>query len=145
MEVCHTSLSMRIKFRTNILVQGIVAPIENYTATTSTRPRDLCNRFCNQLGLPYSVTSVSSDLADKMSTVGALAGRSPLSTAAACIYMASFLLGHGKTAKEISLVAGVSDGTIRTAYKFLYLEKDKLIDPEWIRDGKGAMTNLPVS
>ena len=80
-----------------------------------------------------------------MSNVGALAGRSPLSVAAACIYMASYLTKQGKTAKEISAVAGVSDGTIRTAYKFLYLEREKLVRPEWLQNGKGDMKNLPVS
>jgi transcription initiation factor TFIIB len=79
-----------------------------------------------------------------MSTVGDLAGRSPLSVAAACIYMASYLLGKPKTPKEISVVAGVSDGTIRTAYKFLYQERERLIEKEWIADGKGNMDNLPV-
>ncbi len=90
-------------------------------------------------------TLVSQELADRMTSVGALAGRSPLSAAAACIYMASYLLKQPKTAKEISAVAGVSDGTIRTAYKFLYAEKDMLIDPEWIKDGKGDMKLLPPS
>ncbi len=80
-----------------------------------------------------------------MSSVGALAGRSPLSAAAACIYMTSALMKQPKSAKEISAVAGVSDGTIRTAYKFLYAEREKLIDPEWIKDGKGDMKLLPAS
>jgi transcription initiation factor TFIIB len=57
--------------------------------------------------------------------------------------MASHLLGKPKTPKEISAVAGVSDGTIRTAYKYLYNEREKLIDPEWIKDGKGDINNLP--
>ncbi len=78
-----------------------------------------------------------------MSSVGDLAGRSPLSIAAACIYMASHLLGKGKTPKEISGIAGVSDGTIRTAYKYLYQERERLIEPGWIADGKGDMNNLP--
>ena len=43
------------------------------------------------------------------------------------------------------MVAGVSDGTIRTAYKFLYQDREKLIESEWIADGKGKMDNLPVS
>ena len=84
---------------------------------------------------------VSQELATKMSVVGSLAGRSPLSAAAACIYMASHLMGQGKTPKEISVVAGVSDGTIRTSYKLLYVEKDKLIDPEW----KGDVSKLPAT
>ena len=86
---------------------------------------------------------VSQQLADKMSTVGALAGRSPLSAAAACIYFASHLMGYPRTAKEISLVAGVSDGTIRTSYKLLEVEKDKLIDPAWLKVEKADINNLP--
>ena len=78
-----------------------------------------------------------------MSSIGALAGRSPLSAAAACIYFASHLMKEPKTAKEISLVAGVSDGTIRTAYKLLEAEKDMLVNPDWLKDGKGDMGLLP--
>lgn len=77
--------------------------------------------------------------------MGDLAGRSPLSIVAASIYMASFLMGHGKSAKEISGVAHVSDGTIRGAYKQLYAERERLIDPAWIKDGKGDMSKLPIS
>lgn len=104
----------------------------------------LCSRYCSQLGLKPQFVKVSEGLAKKMSTVGDLAGRSPLSVAAACIYMASYLLGKPKTPKEISAVAGVSDGTIRTAYKYLYQERDRLVEKEWIADGKGSMDNLPI-
>lgn len=118
---------------------------EKYQTTTSTNAKDLCTRYCSQLGLRgQQFVKVSQGLADKVVTVGELAGRSPLSVAAACIYMASYLLGKPKTPKEISVVAGVSDGTIRTAYKFLYQDREKLIEPSWIADGKGSMDNLPV-
>ena len=118
---------------------------DQYKTTTSTNAKDLCLRYCSQLGLKnQQFVKVSQGLADKMSTVGDLAGRSPLSVAAACIYMASYLLGKPKSPKEISGVAGVSDGTIRTAYKYLYQERERLIEPEWIADGKGNMENLPV-
>lgn len=114
--------------------------------TTSTSASDLCLRYCSQLGIGSpQFTKVAQGLAEKVGTVGDLAGRSPLSVAAACIYMASHLLGKGKTPKQISEVAGVSDGTIRTAYKFLYQERDRLIEPEWIANGKGDMKNLPPS
>ena len=124
---------------------GTVDQSDNYTATTSTKPSDLCNRFCNLLDLPFQVTSVSSALSDRVTSEGNLAGRSPLSIVAACIYMASYLMGHPKSAKEISQVAHVSDGTIRGAYKQLYAERESLVDKEWIRDGKGALKNLPAS
>jgi transcription initiation factor TFIIB len=77
--------------------------------------------------------------------MGDLAGRSPLSIVAASIYMASWLMGHGKSAKEISVIAHVSDGTIRGAYKQLYAERERLVDPAWIKDGKGDMKQLPSS
>ncbi|KKA19301.1 Transcription initiation protein, partial [Rasamsonia emersonii CBS 393.64] len=128
-----------------LICKGVPDPNETYTATTSTKPSDLCSRFCNLLDLPYQVTNVSMALSDRVTTMGDLAGRSPLSIVAACIYMASYLMGHGKTAKEISQVAHVSDGTIRGAYKQLYAERERLIDPNWIKDGKGDMANLPAS
>ncbi|KAL4873462.1 hypothetical protein BDV12DRAFT_78539 [Aspergillus spectabilis] len=133
--------------RVNAVVSngGVPDPNDTYTATTSTKPSDLCNRFCNLLDLPYQVTSVSSALSDKVTTEGNLAGRSPLSIVAACIYMASYLMGHPKSAKEISSVAHVSDGTIRGAYKQLYAERESLVDKEWIKEGKGALKNLPPS
>jgi len=130
----------------NLSTGGHVPTSEDYKLTTSTSAHDLCLRYTSQLGLKdQKFVKVSQGLADKMSTVGDLAGRSPLSVAAACIYMASYLLGKPKSAKEISQVAGVSDGTIRTAYKYLYQERERLIEPEWIADGKGKMENLPVS
>ncbi|KAA8567425.1 hypothetical protein EYC84_010442 [Monilinia fructicola] len=125
---------------------GALAAPDGYQTTTSTNAKDLCTRYCSQLGLKsQQFVKISQGLAEKVSTVGDLAGRSPLSVAAACIYMASALLGKPKSAKEISQVAGVSDGTIRTAYKYLYADREKLIEPEWIADGKGKMDNLPVS
>lgn len=124
---------------------GVASGPDEYQTTTSTNASDLCLRYCNQLGLKNQYVRVAQGLAEKMSTVGDLAGRSPLSVAAACIYMASSLLGNPKSAKEISQVAGVSDGTIRTAYKYLYQERERLIEPEWIAGGKGKMENLPTS
>ena len=111
----------------------------------STRAQQLCVRFCSHLHLTPFCQSVAEDLAEKMGSVGALAGRSPLSVAAACIYMASYLTNQPKSAKEISLVAGVSDGTIRNAYKFLYAERDNIIREEWLKNGKGDMKRLPPS
>ncbi|KAH0542692.1 hypothetical protein FGG08_002925 [Glutinoglossum americanum] len=131
----------------NAVIQsgGVVSGENNYTNTMSTNPKELCVRFCSHLGLTAVCTMVSQGVAEKMTAIGALAGRSPLSAAAACIYLTSYLMKQGKTAKEISAVAGVSDGTIRTAYKILYEHREKLVDPEWIKDGKGDMKLLPPS
>jgi transcription initiation factor TFIIB len=131
----------------SVSLKGLGQPGDpTYKATTSTNAVDLCIRYCSSLGLKgQQFVKVSQGLADKMSSVGDLAGRSPLSVAAACIYMASYLLGKPKSPKEISAVAGVSDGTIRTAYKYLYQERERLIEPSWIENGKGNMENLPAA
>lgn len=87
---------------------------------------------------------MSQDFATRMDGIGSLAGRSPLSVAGACIYMASHLVGKGKSAKDISAVAGVSDGTIRSAYKMIYPEREKVIDSKWLKETAGNMKSLPT-
>lgn len=131
---------------------GILASDQSeYKSTQSTRPEVIIARFCNMLGLNFRCQSIAEALARKIPDIPALAGRSPLSTAAACIYFASHLLGFGKSTKQISDVAAVSDATIKHAYKFLLQEKDNLIQPEWLGPqagtpkSHGAVSNLPSS
>lgn len=85
----------------------------------------------------------SKSIADNMVIKGVLAGRSPLSAAAACIYMASHLMGNPKSPKDIATVAGVSDGTIRTSYRLLWAKREDLIDEDWLKEGKGDLKRLP--
>lgn len=132
--------------RTNAIVDGggIANPNTIYKSSTATKPKELCSRFCNNLGLGFKVISMSQKLAEKI-TEGAvtnLSGRSPLSIVSACIYFASHLAGQGKSAKEISKVAKVSDGTIRTAYKLMLPDKDTLVEKDWLEKG-ASMDNLP--
>jgi transcription initiation factor TFIIB len=119
----------------------------NVVNTTSTSAEDLCARYCSQLGFlnAQKIENISKKLAEKTQGVSELAGRSPLSVAAACIYMASHLMGEARNSKDIASVAGVSDGTIKTAYRFLYNARDKLVEKEWIADGKGSMDSLPAN
>ncbi|KAI3318457.1 cyclin-like protein [Xylariaceae sp. AK1471] len=115
-------------------------------ATSSTNATELCARYCG--GLRFSnnhlMARISSELCEKGSSVKDLAGRSPLSVAAACIYMVSHLMGEGKSSKQIAAVAGVSDGTIKTAYRFLYQARETLIEKEWLDKG-GRLDRLPVN
>ncbi|KAI4277833.1 MAG: hypothetical protein LQ337_001469 [Flavoplaca oasis] len=124
---------------------GIVDPNgSGFNASVeSTTPKDLCLRFCSQLNLSQKCTTLSQDIAIRAETTGDLAGRSPISTAAACIYMASHLAGEGKSAKDVSIVAGVSDGTIRNAFKLMLPNKERLVKPEWIADGRVDFKRLP--
>ena len=110
--------------------QGVVVQNEQYKGSASADPGDLCTRFCNMLGMNNYTVAAAIKLAAKMKSNGALAGRSPLSAAAACIYMAGHLMGEPKSAKDIQAVAKVSDSTIRQSYKLLYQVKDDLLDAD---------------
>jgi transcription initiation factor TFIIB len=118
----------------------------SYETTSSTGAEELCGRYCSQLNFrnPHQMEKYSRLLASKSSTVKDLAGRSPLSVAAACIYMICHLLEDPRPSRDIATAAGVSDGTIKTAYKFLYQAKDELIAKSWIKpEGPGNLAKLP--
>jgi len=89
---------------------------------------DLMARFCSNLGLNMEVQKAAVDLTKKAKEIGTLAGKSPVSIAAACIYMASTLYSHTRSTRDISVVCGVSEVTIKNAYKHLYNERARLID-----------------
>ncbi len=112
-----------------------------YVPTKSTSAAELMVRFCNRLALPPTIQVAAEELARRAQAQGTLAGRSPISIAASGIYLISHLMGKPKTPKEISDVAGVSDSTIRTAYKFLWISRDTLVDEKWYK-GKGELASL---
>lgn len=118
-----------------------------YQAKGSTTAVDLCARYCSNLNFrnPVGVESVARPLAKKAVQVSDLAGRSPLSVAAACIYMASHLVGEPRNSKEIAAVTGVSDGTVKTAYRFLYAARDDILTEEVFPDGVPNAGKLPVT
>lgn len=114
-----------------------------YRVTETTKPYELIHRYCSALKIDQRCTSVSAALAARIAELGSVTGRSPISGAAACIYMVSHLLGTPRTMKEISEVAGVSTPTIRIAYKHLYNDREKLIYPKWLEEVKGDVKKLP--
>ncbi|KAG8166375.1 hypothetical protein KVR01_002064 [Diaporthe batatas] len=124
-----------------------VSTVNNFETRPSTNAEDLVRRYVSQLGVrnQSEVESVGMLIAKKTGQVSTLAGRSPLSVAAACIFMATHYLGEAKTSKDIAVVAGVSDGTIKTAYKYLYAEKESLLDAEALQKsrGRGKIERLP--
>lgn len=99
-----------------------------FTSTNIMEPEDLMTRFCSNLRLPMHVQKTGVDLVRTAKTLGTLGGKSPISIAAACIYLVSYLCQHARSTKDIANVAGVSEATIKAAYKVLYAEKEKLID-----------------
>jgi transcription initiation factor TFIIB len=119
--------------------------------TSSTKPEVLIERFSSQLGYKFRVTSIAKEIAKKTPSLPEIAGRSPLSIAAASLYFATNLIKFPATSiKDIQPVAGVSEGTIRVSYKLLYAVKDQIIDRDWLGpqpggQGHGKIENLPAN
>jgi transcription initiation factor TFIIB len=98
------------------------------TSVSAMSSEKLMSRFCHHLGLPMEVERAATELIGRVKDVGTLAGKSPVSIAAACIYMVAHALGHEKSAKDIGHYAGVSEVTIRNSYKSLYQDRHKLLE-----------------
>lgn len=97
---------------------------------------DFMARFCSHLNLNTEVQRCATLIARKANELGLLAGKSPLSVAAAGIFLITQLFPqHKKAPRDISFVAGVSESTIRSTYRDLYDHRHQLIGPEIARPG----------
>lgn len=119
--------------------------IQDSEQTTQTSAEDLIRRFCSHLGLSTQVTNAAEYIARRCKEVGVLQGRSPMTIAATVIYMAALIFGTDLAPSKIADKTGVSDGTIKTSYKVMYEEKEKLVDPYWIESGKVKLDDIPKS
>ncbi|GFO05988.1 transcription initiation factor iib [Plakobranchus ocellatus] len=78
---------------------------------------DYMSRFCTLLGLSNLLQKAATHIAKKAQDMDLVPGKSPVSVAAAAIYMASQASDDKKTPKEVSDVTGVAEVTIRLSYK----------------------------
>ncbi|XP_014253313.1 transcription initiation factor IIB [Cimex lectularius] len=92
---------------------------------------DFMSRFCSNLGLSIMVQRAATHIARKAVEMDIVAGRSPISVAAAAIYMASQASYDKRSQKEIGDIAGVADVTIRHSYKLMYPHAAKLFPEEF--------------
>jgi transcription initiation factor TFIIB len=111
--------------------------------SSPTNAEDLIRRFCSRLGLSSQITKAAEHIARRTGDEGILAGRSPISIAAAAIFMAVALFDENYSGIKIAEHTGVSDGTIKTSYRYLWEARDKLIDKTWIDDGRASLDRLP--
>ena len=112
-------------------------------SVVATSASTMTSRYGTQLKLNKATVNLSRKLADHVSEVGTLDGRNPNTTAGACIFTACHLLGDQRTLKQVAKEAGVNDSTIKGAYRKLMEEKEKVILPEWLGEGKGDLHRLP--
>lgn len=82
-----------------------------------TSPRDYIPRFCSQLKLDNNVKVKTLEIINTAYAKELISGRAPPSIAAASLYIATLLCDVRITQREISVVAGVTEVTIRNRYK----------------------------
>ena len=99
--------------------------------TTQTSAEDLIRRYCSHLGLGTQITNSAEYIARRCNEEGVLAGRSPTTIAATVIYMANLVFGADMQPSRIADKTGVSEGTIKTSYRVMLEQKEKLMDPSW--------------
>lgn len=80
-------------------------------------PTSYIPRFASELGFSNAVVVNSIDIINQMQEKGLTSGKGPGGIAAAALYISSVLLGERKTQKDIALVSGVTEVTIRKRYK----------------------------
>ncbi|OON18834.1 transcription factor TFIIB repeat-containing domain protein [Opisthorchis viverrini] len=102
------------------------------TNVQSVTVEDFMSRFCGNLNLNIAVQRVANVVARRALNLNLVAGRSPVSVAAAAIYMAACALGYQKEKREIGEVAGCAEATITCAYRAMHARASELF-PEDVR------------
>ncbi|MCL7044820.1 hypothetical protein MKW94_026530 [Papaver nudicaule] len=100
-------------------------PIDSIKAVHAS---DFLRRFCSHLGMSNQAVKAAQE-AVKLSEELDIR-RSPISVAAAVIYIISQLSDEKKLLRDISIATGVAEGTIRNSYKDLYPYAVRIV-PTW--------------
>ena len=85
-------------------------------------------RFCSNIGMNHEEIKAVQETVKKSEEFDIR--RSPISIAAAIIYMLTQLTDSKKPLRDISIATTVAEGTIKNAYKDLYPHASKII-PQW--------------
>ncbi|CAI9738474.1 transcription initiation factor IIB-like [Octopus vulgaris] len=92
---------------------------------------DFMSRFCSSLSMTNHVQKAATHIAKTAVDLDLVPGKSPVTVAAAAIYMASQASENKKTQREISVVTGVAEVTIRQSYKLMYPRARDLFPSEF--------------
>ncbi|GMT10765.1 hypothetical protein PFISCL1PPCAC_2062, partial [Pristionchus fissidentatus] len=104
---------------------------------------DFMSRFCGNLDLPNMIQAAATRIAKKAVELDLVAGRSPISIAAAAIYMASQASATKKSAREIGEIAGAAEVTVKQTYRLLYPKAAQLFPEDFRFDT--PIDQLPLS
>jgi transcription initiation factor TFIIB len=94
----------------------------------SATPAQMIPRFASSLGIQYKTQILAEHLAQKAVDLGITSGKAPTTVAAAAIFMSSRINKINKPIKDICLVTGVSEPTIRKCLQDMESNQAKLFD-----------------
>lgn len=122
-EICAVSRTSKKEIGKcfKLIVRALETNLDHITS------EQFMSRFCGNLGISQRVQSGAVAVAKEAVRLDLVAGRSPISIAAAAIYMASQASNDKKSAKEIGEIAGVAEVTIKQSYKLLYPKANELL------------------
>ncbi|OWM65336.1 transcription initiation factor IIB-2-like [Punica granatum] len=106
------------------LLEGEMGSVEMGTIHAG----DYMRRFCSNLGMTNQEVKAAQEVVQKAEDLDIR--RSPISIAAAVIYIITQLSDDKKPLKDISIATRVAEGTIKNSYKDLYPHLSRLI-PSW--------------
>ncbi|XP_045462545.1 transcription initiation factor IIB-like [Harmonia axyridis] len=92
---------------------------------------EFMSRFCANLELPIKVQKAAICIANKAEEFDIVTGKSPVSIAAAAIFMASQASECKKSALEIAEIAGASESTIKNTYRLMYPQAFRLFPEDF--------------
>ncbi|KAG9441883.1 hypothetical protein H6P81_017737 [Aristolochia fimbriata] len=93
---------------------------------------DFLRRFCSHLGMTNQAIKAAQEAVQKSEELDIR--RSPISIAAAIIYMITQLSDDKKLLRDISLATGVAEGTIRNSYKDLHPYASRIIPSSFAKE-----------
>lgn len=104
---------------------------------------DFMSRFCSNLGLNSTIQRAATYIAKKAVELDLVPGRSPVSVAAAAIYLASQASEDKKSQKDIGDIAGVAEVTIRQSYRSMIGRAAELFPANFVFDT--PIERLPIT
>jgi transcription initiation factor TFIIB len=82
-----------------------------------TTPQDYVSRFTSELKLSSETINKANEVLKQADDLEITSGRGPTGMAAAAIYIATVLTSERRTQRDIAMIAGVTEVTIRNRYK----------------------------
>ncbi|RWS20341.1 transcription initiation factor IIB-like isoform X1 [Leptotrombidium deliense] len=126
-EICAVSNVSKCRIARSFFMLNEVLETSINSITTG----DFMSRFCSNLNLSSSVQRAATHIAEKAEELDILAGKSPISVAAAALYFTSQTFAEEKSLKEIVEVTGVAESTIRQSYKLMCTRVKELLPSDF--------------